>query len=63
MFADQAHVTLVEPLVCSQPSIPSDVVDAQLAELGYHLDIAELFPASVIDDEEHAMILGTSYVL
>lgn len=58
MFADQAHVTLVEPLVCSQPSIPADVVEAQLSELGYHLDIAELFPASVIDDDEHASMLG-----
>lgn len=57
VFADQAHVTLVEPLVCSQPSIPADVVEAQLSELGYHLDIAELFPASVIDDDEHASML------
>jgi len=51
VYGDQAHVSLVEPLVCSEPSLPPDVVEAQLNELGYQLDICELHPITLFDDE------------
>jgi len=54
VFGDQAHVHLVEPLVCSEPSLPYHVVEDQLNELGYQIDVTELYPISVLDnaDEE-----------
>ena len=45
-------MTLVEPLVCSEPSIPREVVEAQLDELDYTLDIIELYPVTIIDDPD-----------
>jgi len=50
--AEQAHVSLVDPLVCSEPSIPRDVVEAQLDELDYTLDIIELYPVTIIEDPD-----------
>ena len=51
VYGDQAHVSLVEPLVCSEPSLPPDVVEAQLSELRYQLDVCELHPITLFDDE------------
>ena len=50
--AEQAHVSLVDPLVCSELSIPREVVEAQLDELDYTLDIIELYPVTIIEDPE-----------
>ncbi|CAK8674547.1 unnamed protein product [Clavelina lepadiformis] len=50
--ADQAHVSLFEPLVCSEPSLPKNVIEAQLDELDFTLDIVELYPVTVIDDSD-----------
>lgn len=50
MCIDQAHVSLVEPLICSEPAVPREVVEAQLDELDYTLDIIELFPVVPPDD-------------
>jgi len=50
--ADQAHVTLVDPLVCSEPSVPREVIEAQLDELDYTLDIVELYPVTILDDDD-----------
>lgn len=54
VFGDQAHVHLVEPLVCSEATLPFEVVEAQLSELSYQLDVTELYPISLLDrvDEE-----------
>ena len=40
----------MDPLVCSEPSIPREVVEAQLDELDYTLDIIELYPVTIIED-------------
>uniref|UniRef100_H2YX37 SHC SH2 domain-containing protein n=1 Tax=Ciona savignyi TaxID=51511 RepID=H2YX37_CIOSA len=48
---DQAQVTLVDPLVCNEPTVPRDVIDAQLRELDYMVDITELFPVAPDDDD------------
>lgn len=45
-------MTLVEPMVCSEPSIPREVVEAQLDELDYTLDIIELYPVTIIEDPD-----------
>ena len=52
VVGDQARVSLVEPLVCSEASLPFDVIEAQLNELGYHLDVTELYPVSVLDNAD-----------
>nr|CAB3266053.1 SHC SH2 domain-binding protein 1-like protein [Phallusia mammillata] len=47
---DQAHVNLVEPLICSEPTVPREVVETQLEELDYTLDIIELYPVYPPDE-------------
>ncbi|XP_078493630.1 testicular spindle-associated protein SHCBP1L-like isoform X3 [Ciona intestinalis] len=49
---DQAQVSLVDPLVCNEATVPREVVDAQLRELEYTLDITELFPVDIDHDED-----------
>nr|XP_039270476.1 testicular spindle-associated protein SHCBP1L-like [Styela clava]XP_039270477.1 testicular spindle-associated protein SHCBP1L-like [Styela clava] len=49
--SDQAHVSLFEPLMCSGAGLPQHVVEAQLEELDHTVDIVELHPITLRDDD------------
>lgn len=48
---DQAHISLFEPLMCSGAGLPQHVVEAQLEELDHTVDIVELYPITLRDDD------------
>lgn len=52
VFGDQAHITVFEPALGSASDIPPQVIEAQLEEMDNIVDLVELYPIA-LEDEDH----------